>query len=76
MPSLLSLTEPVRVIVSFAVTSLHSFEQRDAPVVLAVLTLDLAFVTVVILLTCSQQWQRAATCVLATYNVSASRSTL
>ena len=70
MPQLLSLTEPVRLIVSFALTALKVYQQPDAPVVLAVLTLDLAFVTLVILLTWSSQWSRAATCVLATYNVS------
>jgi len=69
MPQLLSLTEPVRLVVSFALTALHAYPQADAPVVLGVLTLDLAFVSMVVLLTWSREWHRPATCVLATYNV-------
>lgn len=73
MVQLLAITEPVRVLASFTLTAWATYVRDDYPVVLTVLVIDLAFLTMCIVCTWFEEYARAATCVLATYNVSSER---
>ena len=70
MPHPLALTEPLRALVSFACTVAATYERIDAPVVITVLIVDLAFLALIISLSWTRDYQRGGVCVLATYNVS------
>lgn len=73
MVQLLAITEPVRVLASFTLTAWATYVRDDYPIVLTVLVIDLAFLTMCIVCTWFEEYTRAATCVLATYNVSSGR---
>lgn len=70
MVRILSVAEPIRILVSFICTTLAANFMNNTPIVLAVCTIDLIFLTLCIVMTWFEDYSRAANCVLATYNVS------
>lgn len=69
LPTFLHYVEPLRILATFALTAYASKDVLTAAVILTVLCIDLAFLTVCLIASYCAVYERAAHCVLATYNV-------
>lgn len=72
-PRFLHYSEPLRILVTFALTAYASKDMLTAAVIFVVLCIDLAFLTGCLLASYFAVYEISAHYVLATYNVAVSR---
>lgn len=71
IPTVLMYSEPVRAISSFMLTAFATSTAKNGPVLLAVLCVDLAFLTCVFVCSWFETFEWTCHAILATYNVGA-----